>query len=268
MIELEEKSDDLFAGVELQTPSNTDVRVKDVVMSADSNIYADNDESAPSITSPEWNDYILGLFADNELFDGRPTCAGLRRVSELVLGQVVSSRPTQVFPPANGDEIGRATVVWEVVFRDGSIFSDVADCWEGNTDDMFCVFNTATAATRAEGRALRKALRLRTVAAEEMTKKDTASIVKSISQTKRVETEGEYDDSFRMSDAQANFVDSKCRQLNLSVSEFFDVVFSLNVKRKIDKRQASDAIKKLNDFQQDKGLIPDDISAYVADWRN
>ena len=116
MIELEEK-DDLFADVELQTPSNTDTKVKDVIM----------DESAPSITSPEWNDYILELFADNELFDGRPTCAGLRRVSELVLGQVVSSKPTQVFPPSGGNEVGRATVVWEVIFSDGSVFSDVAD---------------------------------------------------------------------------------------------------------------------------------------------
>tara|TARA_Y100001938_G_scaffold125654_1_gene176817 strand:- start:134 stop:901 length:768 start_codon:yes stop_codon:yes gene_type:complete len=254
---IEMKETDLFEDIELQTPSNTDTSVKDVIM-----------DDAPSITSPEWNDYILELFAPNELFDGRPTCAGLRRVSELVLGQIVSSKPTQVFPPNSGDEVGRATVIWEVVFADGSVFSDVADSWEGNTDDMFCVFNTATAATRAEGRALRKALRLRTVAAEEMTKKDTASIVKSISQTKRVETEGEYDDSYRMSDAQANFIDSKCKQLNLSVVEFFSEVFDLNVKRKIDKRQASDAIKKLNDYQQDKSLIPDSITAYVAEWRN
>lgn len=252
-----EMKDDLFEDIELQTPSNTDTSVKDVVM-----------EDAPSITSPDWNDYVLGLFDDNELFDGRPTCAGLRRVSELVLGQIVSSKPTQIFPPSSGDEVGRSTVVWEVVFGDGSVFSDVADSWEGNTDDMFCVFNTATAATRAEGRALRKALRLRTVAAEEMTKKDTASIVKSISQTKRVESEGEYDDSYRMSDAQANFIDLKCSQLNLNVAEFFSEVFDLNVKRKIDKRQASDAIKKLNDFQGDKGLIPNSITAYVAEWRN
>ena len=254
---IEMKETDLFEDIELQTPSNTDTSVKDVIM-----------DDTPSITSPEWNDYVLGLFADNELFDGRPTCAGLRRVSELVLGQIVSSTPTQVFPPTNGDQVGSATVIWEVVFADGSTFSDVADSWEGNTDDMFCVFNTATAATRAEGRALRKALRLRTVAAEEMTKKDTASIVKSISQTKRVETEGEYDDSYRMSDAQANFIDSKCSQLNLNVAEFFNEVFDLNVKRKIDKRQASDAIKKLNDYQQDKGLIPNSITAYVAEWRN
>jgi hypothetical protein len=101
-----------------------------------------------------------------------------------------------------------------------------------------------------------------------MTKKNTASIVKSISQTKRVETEGEYDDSYRMSDAQANFIDAKCSQLNLNVAEFFNEVFDLNVKRKIDKRQASDAIKKLNEYQQDKKLIPDSITPYIADWRS
>ena len=71
-----------------------------------------------------------------------------------------------------------------------------------------------------------------------------------------------------MSDAQANFIDSKCKQLNLNVAEFFNEVFDLNVKRKIDKRQASDAIKKLNDYQQDKSLIPDSITAYLAEWRN
>ena len=59
MIELQEKNDDLFANVELETPSNTDTTVKDVIM-----------DDAPEITSPEWNDYVLELFASNELFDG------------------------------------------------------------------------------------------------------------------------------------------------------------------------------------------------------
>ena len=248
---------DLFENVELETPSNTDTSVKDVIV----------DENQPSITSPEWNDYVLGLFADNELFDGRPTCAGLRRVSELVLGQIVSSRPTQVFPPSDGNGVGRSTVIWEVVFGDGSVFSDVADSWEGNTADMVCVFNTATAATRAEGRALRKALRLRTVAAEEMTKKDTASIVRSISQTSKVATEGEYDDSDRMTDAQANFVDSKCRQLDINGAEFFQNVLNTSVKRKVTKRQASLAIEKLNDYQRGIVSVPDDITGYSEDWR-
>ena len=249
---------DLFesVGVELETPENVDTSVKDPLVS-----------SGPDPTSPEWNDHVLSLFTDGELYEGRPLCAGLRRVAELLLGRIVSSRPTQVFAPQGGDEIGRATVVWEMVFEDGSLFSDVADCWEGNTDDAFCVFNTATAATRAEGRALRKALRLKTVAAEEMTKKNTASIVRSISQTKQVATEGEYDNSQRMTDPQANFIDVKCKQLNLNVAEFFKEVFDVNVKRKVDKGRASLAIQKLNDYQQDKNLVPDSITAYLSDWR-
>jgi len=241
---------------ELETPTNVDTGVKDRIV-----------DDSPDPTSPEWNSYVLSLFVDGELYEGRPLCAGLRRVAELLLGRIVSSRPTQVFAPQGGNEIGRATVIWEIVFEDGSLFSDVADCWEGNTDDAFCVFNTATAATRAEGRALRKALRLKTVAAEEMTKKNTASIVRSISQTKQVATEGEYDNSQRMTDPQANFIDVKCKQLNLNVAEFFKEVFEVNVKRKVDKGQASLAIQKLNDYQQDKNLIPDSITAYLSDWR-
>ena len=258
MIELQEKNDDLFANVELETPSNTDTTVKDVIM-----------DDAPEITSPEWNDYVLELFASNELFDGRPTCAGLRRVSELVLGQIVSSKPTQVFPPSSGDEVGRATVIWEVVFADGSVFSDVADSWEGNTDDMFCVFNTATAATRAEGRALRKALRLRTVAAEEITKKNTASIARSISQASGMETtQGEYEDQGRMTDAQGNFIDVKCRQLNINGALFFKEAFDISSKRKITKQQASNAIERLNDFQRNESGVPKSILGYKEDWRD
>ena len=251
-------SDNMFEGVALESPFDVDTSVKDEIVT-----------EGPNPTDVEWNDYVLGLFDEKELYDGRPLCAGLRRVAGLLLGRIVISRPTQVFPPTEGDTIGRATVIWEVVFEDGSVFSDVADCWEGNTDDTFCVFNTATAATRAEGRALRKALRLKTVAAEEMTKKNTASIVRSISQTKAMEaTEGEYNDSQRMTDPQANFIDVKCKQLNLNVVEFFKEVFDVNVKRKVDKGQASAAIQKLNDFQADKGLIPDSINSYLSDWRN
>ena len=206
-------SDNLFEGigdVALQTPENVDTSVKDRIV-----------ESKPNPTSPEWNDYILSLFDEKELYDGRPLCAGLRRVAELELGRIVISRPTQIFPPTGGN-------------------------------------------------ALRKALRLKTVAAEEMTKKNTASIVRSISQTKAMAvTEGEYNDSERMTEKQENFIgDIKCKQLNIDVVAFFKDVFNINVKRKVSKGQASDAIQKLNDYQQDKSLIPDSIKGFKSDWRN
>ena len=158
-------NNDLFEDVELATPSNTDTGVVDVIQ-----------EDRPKTTDPEWNDYVLSLFDKSEMYDGRPLCHGLRRVAELLFGNIMVSRPVKVFPPQDDNGVGRATVIWEVVFENGSAFSDVADCWEGNTDDTFCAFNTATAATRAEGRALRKALRLKTVAAEEMTKKNKKAL--------------------------------------------------------------------------------------------
>ena len=248
----------LFDSIELHTPENTDVGVKDVVT-----------EDIPSVTSIEWNDYVLSLFEENEMIEGRPIAAGLRRVSELVLGKIIESGPVQVFPPKDDNGIGRATVVWKVEFDDGTMFSDVADCWEGNTDDTYCAYAVATAATRAEGRALRKALRLRTVTAEEVTKKNTASIVRGISQTKGMNSsQGEYEDSSRMTDNQANFIDVKCKQLNVDGSKFFKEVFKISTSRKITKHQASNAIEKLNDFQRVSGDIPESILGYNEDWRN
>jgi len=249
---------DLFEDVELATPSNTTTGTVDVI-----------DDGRPSTTDPGWNDYVLSLFEDNEMYDGRPLCHGLRRVAELLFGDIVVSRPTKVFPPQDDNGIGRATVIWEIVFENGQSFSDVADCWEGNTDDTFCVFNTATAATRAEGRALRKALRLRVVAAEEITKKNTAEIVKSISQTNAIQsTQGEYQSTGRMTENQERFIDGKSKQLDISPAKLFKDVFNLSVSRKIDKKQASDAIEKLNEYQQNKDLIPSSITGYQEDWRN
>jgi len=251
-------NNDLFEDVELATPSNTDTGVVDVIQ-----------EDRPKTTDPEWNDYVLSLFDEKELYDGRPLCHGLRRVAELLFGNIMVSRPVKVFPPQDDNSVGRATVIWEVVFENGSAFSDVADCWEGNTDDTFCAFNTATAATRAEGRALRKALRLRVVAAEEITKKNTAEIVKSISQTNAIQsTQGEYQSTGRMTENQERFIDGKSKQLDINPSKLFKEVFNLSVTRKIDKKQASDAIEKLNEYQQNKGSIPSSITGYVENWRN
>ena len=250
---------DLFESMTLESPMNTDTSVKDVIM-----------DDAPDITSPDWNEYVMELFEENELIDGMPLSAGLRRVSELVLGPVKSSGPVQVFPPKDDHSHGRATVVWKVDFMNGQSFSDVADCWEGNTDDTFCAFSGATAGTRAEARALRKALRLRSVAAEEVTKKDTAQVGRSISRGKTVEepTAGEYQDSSRMTDPQSNHINVKCKQLDINVGNLFKEEFNVSVSRKVTKKQASAAIEKLNSFQRDTSSIPKSIIGYNSDWRN
>jgi hypothetical protein len=244
----------IFEEVELASPSNTNTSVKDVVMTKE-----------PSMLSPEWHDYAMTLFHPSELVDGHPLVAGLRRVSELVLGTIVFSGPTQVFPVQREDHHGRATVVFTVEFANGVRYSEVADSWEGNTDDMFCVYAVAIASTRAEARALRKALKIKGVAAEELTKKDTAKIVREISSNKAA-SEGEYDDQSRMSDAQYNFIDVKCKQLNIDGEKLF-AQFSVDSGKKVSKKIASEIIDSLNDYQRDKSSIPQDIIGYKQEWR-
>jgi hypothetical protein len=245
----------LFDEVELATPVNTKTGVKDVIQS-----------DIPSMLTTEWHDYAMTLFHESEMIDGHPLVAGLRRVAEVVLGPIVFSGPTQVFPVQREDHHGRATVIFTVEFANGMRYAEVADSWEGNTDDMFCAFAVAIASTRAEARALRKALKIRGVAAEELTKKDTAKIVRDISSTKTA-SEGEYDDTSRMSDAQLNFIDVKCRQLNIDGKKLF-AQFNVDNSRKVSKKVASEIIDKLNDFQRDKSSIPEDVLGYKQEWRD
>jgi hypothetical protein len=251
--------DDLFDGMaveELETPSNTDTSVKDVV-----------NGDVPNMLSPEWHEYAMTLFTEDEMMNGHPLVTGLRRVAELVLGPMVFSGPTWVKPTERDDHHGRATVVFTVEFANGVKCAEVADSWEGNTDDMFCAFAVAIASTRAEARALRKVLKIKGVAAEELTKKDTAKIVRDLSQQKS-STGGEYEDQGRMSDAQYNFIDVKCKQLNVDGRKLFKDVFKVDNNRKISKKVASDIIDVLNDYQQNKSTIPSELKGYNQEWRN
>ena len=242
----------------LQSTENTDTSVKDVVA-----------DDSPGILSPEWNEYVMSLFDESELIDGNPLVAGLRRVAETVLGPIIFSGPTQVFPVRESDHHGRATVVFTVEFESGVRYSEVADVWEGNTDDMFCAYAVATASTRAEGRALRKALKIRGVAAEEITRKNTAEIVRTASQTASNEsTDGDFNESARMSEAQHNFIDVKCRQLNVSGKDLFKQIFQADAGRKVSKKVASDIIDQLNEYQRDKTSIPESITGYEEEWRS
>ena len=76
MTKEQEMQDMLFETVELETPSNTDTSVTDVIAS-----------DAPAMTDPEWNDYVMSMFTDKEMYNGNPLVNGLRRVAEVVSGQ-------------------------------------------------------------------------------------------------------------------------------------------------------------------------------------
>ena len=230
-------------------------------------------DDKPPYGSKEWNDYVMSLFYANELIDGNPICAGLRRVAEDVLGSLVSSRPVQVFPSQDGNGPGRATVVFEVVFdwmNSGQFrtFADVADVWHGNTDDLFCAHPVATASTRAEGRALRKALKIRCLAAEELAKKDIVSIVRD-SVSKGQPTTGEFSENDTISSAQINFLNNKCKQLDINVVGFINMGKNkYDSIEDITKKSASSMLGVLNQYQNGEKEVSDDIKGYNKNWRD
>ena len=228
------------------------------------------EESRPSMFSDEWNEFVMAHFHRNELIDGNPICAGLRRVAEFLLGDIVESGPEQVFPATDGSSPDRATVVFKVVFdwmNSGQhrVFKEVADVWHGNTDDLFCAHPVATASTRAEGRALRKALKLRCLAAEELAKKDIVSIVQE--SVKKTPTSGEYEVDQSISTQQVQFIDTKCKQLDIDVMLFINMGSGDYTEiGQVTRDSAKKMIKFLNGYQNGEP-IQDSIKGYKTNWR-
>ena len=148
------------------------------------------------------------------------------------------------------------------------VFKEVADVWHGNTDDLFCAHPVATASTRAEGRALRKALGIRCLAAEELARKDIVSIVQQSVQ-KDNPTDGEWAEDSKISASQINFIDNKCRQLDINVIGFINSgegdYASIN---EVEKKKASAMLGVLNKYQTKATEVPDTIMGYDKNWRN
>ena len=228
-------------------------------------------DDRPSMMDDEWNDYVMSHFKSNELIEGNPICAGLRRVAELLLGDIVESGPVEVYPAMDTNGPGRATVVFKVVFNwfnsdTYRTYKEVADVWHGNTDDLFCAHPVATASTRAEGRALRKALKLRCLAAEELAKKDIVNIVKK---TVAVSTEDTYNPAESITSQQVQFVDKRCACLDINVVKFINMgEHDYADIKDISRDTAKDMIKYLNQYQNEDVKIPSTITGYDKNWRN
>ncbi len=224
-------------------------------------------ESAITITSPAWNDYVLSHFVDEELFDGNPTVDGLRRVTEVLIGHIVGVA-TSIQQVPTPDNLFRATAVVEVAIEDkatGAIraFSGAADAYEDNLQKNVAKYPVAMAETRAEGRALRKALRLRNVSAEEV------SANESRDNKGEVLIEPLNPNQISMIDMLAR---NDKRGLNINVTKLLeklvkDGVLVYNSVKELSKEDGQKIIKALSAYQSAFPSIPSDLIGYSADWR-
>jgi hypothetical protein len=136
-------------------------------------VSGDAPEADPTPDSPEWTQWVLGHFTDDELDNGNPRVDGLRRVAQKILGPITEEGCDLVAPP-NADNMMRACVKGWVVFQcfDGVTrrYESLADASPDNiAGQQYSIFLTAMADTRSKGRCYRNALQLRRiVAAEEL----------------------------------------------------------------------------------------------------
>ena len=210
-------------------------------------------------------DYIMSKFQYDELMDGNPTVDGLRRVTELVLGQIIDMKCEIVQTP-NKENEGRATVTcsvtvlvnWENNLHHRTA-SGSGDAWHKNTDMPYSKFPVAMAETRAEGRALRRLLQLRKIVAAE-----------ELSETANNE---EQDYSEDVTNNQISFIDVMCksvgRGLDINVEEFVKSQFpSCKTIRDLRHQQASNLIQSLSHYQQNMEQIPDAVKGYITTWKD
>lgn len=223
-----------------------------------------NESEIPDMLSPEWNDYVMTFFTDRELIDGNPLTAGLRRVAEMLVGEIISSKPVDVQHTETNDPIGKTTVVYEVQFlvRNGNkeyvkTYADVADVWAGNTDDLFAVHAPATAATKAEGRALRKALKIRAVAAEELCKKDVSAYLS--------QQPGQMDE--RIKPEQIKYIDMNCKKLDIDVIKFINSgEKEYNSVYEVKRDTAAKMIDIINKVKRGDQDLKEGLKGYNENW--
>ena len=224
-------------------------------------------QEEPSMDSADWADYVMSKFQSDELEQGNPTCDGLRRVTEALVGPIVSRKIGVVQAP-NKDNFGTATVTCSVsvlnnipqhiLYNMTVVEEDAADVNKFNTQEPYHLHATATAATRAEARALRKILRLKKVIAVE----ELAG-----------ETSEDFIDAWKPSDPvqeeQINLLDIVCQRCDVNVLEYissgervYSSVFEL------DRSKAQSMIQHVNKIQQGKVDRPSGVGAYIAGWRD
>ena len=183
----------------------------------------------PSEQDPEWSEYLLDQLSDTELINGAPTVDGLRCVIRHTLG----------IEKHNGIGIIRVDGCVDVLYH--------------KTPYPFKDHLVATADTRAEGKALRRALKIRVVTAEELQNEDESD---------EISTEE------LINDQQVLAINQLCKRLDISVQSIvtgeYNKVDKINQLRNLEARLL---ISKISELQRKPKDIPESYIGYNENWK-
>lgn len=188
----------------------------------------------------EWSDYVLSLLTDKEKENEVPKINGLRRLTEQLLGQIVNTKPISLI---NGVCIYEVQILWQRnslghidnQYATLRTYGGIGSANEGNTDGEYSKYAEAVAETRAEGRALRKALRLNCLFAEEMAKKNSKD---------KAEVD-EFKTNEKVSSTSVALIKSLCDRLNVKIDDYTGG----RQLESITRGEASEIIALLNQIQ-------------------
>lgn len=212
------------------------------------------EELIPDFNSPQWHEYVMKQFAPDEIIEGNPTTEGLRRVVSLLLGDIIESSAKCICAPTKDNNYS-ATVEHKVVinwrdndsYANGDVrtFTEIADVTDRNSSEtVFRAYPTATASTRAEGRALRKALKLKHIIAAEEAEQPSES----------------ENDNKPISSNQVVMIKHLAKRNNIDEMKFINSgslkYGSIN---EISYTTAHKMLAKLNEYLNDKSKIPSKI---------
>ena len=209
-----------------------------------------DDPQVPDMYDEGWTEYVLSQLRESEKVDGAPKVEGLRRLVEKYVGRIIesTSRIAGCFSDSAGGIV--SSVEHELVIISGRKhdYSDIkytgcADAGKHNTDHPYSRYPTAVAETRAEARALRKALRLNVIAAEEvdgLTERADSSPSQGLNQR------------------QIEMLNMMCKRINIDTREFINDTLGKEYNNIVGV-YASDfhtLMETINKYQGDKNLIP------------
>ena len=223
-------------------------------------------DNRPSVNAVEWTEYVLGLLTDDEKIKGNPTTDGLRRIFEIALNCDLVESTSEIPQTPSPENEKRATVIHRLSYylKDESVLAEskyrsvsgAADVYWGNCDKAYRNYPVAVAETRAEGRALRRALKLRkVVAAEEV--------------VDEIEDQVDGNSVNKITSNQINFIDVLAKRLNISALKLIEslALDPTNIYN-ISYDNAVVIIRKLSEFQQDASALSDNLVGYDETWKN
>ena len=240
---------------------------EDILSAVDTEALEDESFLAqPAFNSESWSEWVLSQFTDDELENGAPTCDGLRRVAEDVLGPISKVEVIKNDTPDVNNK-GNATVVVGVTIepvllethpRNGkSIYvEDLADANRLNTPEEIFKHPSATAGTRAESRVYRKMLRLRKVLAAEELASNESNVDES------------WSPSTPITDQQITVIDMLCQRTNIDVIDFINCGDSKYVCiEQVSEQSAQKMLQYLNRIQRKDAERPDGVETYDENWK-